>query len=104
MLQVMGYYGYKLTTPAIFEATFKGQVAKDDYTIQTFDIIREHITFDIGRTFDRITGTMLPNLVSRAWCHKITWTTQFSSNKKKIYQNQIDLLNEKILDLLPVLE
>ena len=103
-LQAMGYYGYKHTTPAIFEVTFKGKVAKDDYAIKMFDLIRESITFDVGRTFDRITGTMLPNLVSRAWCYGQSWASAFSATKRKVYTTYIENTNKEILDMLEFLE
>ena len=103
-LQTMGYYGYKYTTPAIFEVTFKGKLAKDDYAIKMFDLIRESITFDVGRTFDRLTGTMLPNLVSRAWVDGKSWASHFSANKRKIYATYIENTNKDILEMLEQME
>ena len=102
MLQTWGYYGYELTTPAIFEVTFKGKFAKDDYAIQLFDIIRSGITFEIGRTFDRITGTMLPNLLSGTISTNATWTTKLSATKKKVLQNGIDSVNTKLLQVIEI--
>ena len=99
-LQTMGYFGYKHTTPAIFEVTFKGKLAKDDYSVQIFDIIRENITFDAGRTFDRITETMLPNLLSRPWINNIKWAVYFPANKRENYKKNIEGVNKQILDLL----
>ena len=51
-LQVLGYHAFSTTTPAVFEVSFQGKFAKDDYTIEMFDIIRESIVFDTGRVYD----------------------------------------------------
>ena len=104
VLQTMGYYGYTYTTPAIFEVTFKGKVAKDDHAIEMFDILRESITFDVGRTFDRITGTMLPNLVSRAWVDGQPWSSALTATKKKVLSQSMTAANKKILAILEVTE
>jgi len=104
VLQTMGYFGYNLTTPAIFEVTFKGKVAKDDYAVAMFDIIREHITFDIGRTFDRITNTMLPNLISGAICDGASWSSRLTANKKKIFNTSISNVGKKIVAILDITE
>ena len=103
-LQTWGYYGYTLTTPAVFEVTFKGKVAKDDYAIQMFDIIRENITFEIGRTFDRFTTTMLPNLVSRAWVNNTPWTSVLTATKKVVLNASMDAANAKIFAILDITE
>ena len=103
-LQTWGYYGYTLTTPAVFEVTFKGKVAKDDYAIQMFDIIRENITFEIGRTFDRFTSTMLPNLVSRAWVNNNPWTSVLTATKKVVLNASMDAANAKIFAILDITE
>jgi hypothetical protein len=104
VLQTMGYFGYNLTTPAIFEVTFKGKVAKDDYAVAMFDIIRDHITFDIGRTFDRITNTMLPNLISGAICDGASWSSRLTANKKKIFNTSISNVGKKIVAILDITE
>ena len=103
-LQTWGYYGYTLTTPAVFEVTFKGKVAKDDYAIEMFDLIRENITFEIGRTFDRYTGTMLPNVVSRAWVNNSSWSSVMSAGQQKILNMRMDSANKKLVELLSITE
>jgi len=103
-LQTWGYFGYTLTTPAVFEVTFKGKVAKDDYAIEMFDLIRENITFEIGRTFDRYTGTMLPNVVSRAWVNNSSWSSVMSAGQQKILNMRMDSANKKLIELLSITE
>ena len=104
VLQTLGYYGYTYTTPAIFEVTFKGKVAKDDYAIELFDLIRENITFEIGRTFDRYTNTMLPNVVSRAWVNNTAWGTAMSALQQKMLSQNLANANKRILEVLALTE
>ncbi len=103
-LQTLGYYGYTYTTPAIFEVTFKGKVAKDDYAIQMFDIIRENITFEIGRTFDRYTDTMLPNVISRAWVNGTAWGTAYSALTRNLHAQKVANANKAIFEILALTE
>ncbi len=103
-LQTLGYYGYTYTTPAIFEVTFKGKVAKDDYAIQMFDIIRENITFEIGRTFDRYTGTMLPNVVSRAWVNGTPWGSALTPLNKNLHAQRVANSTKVIFEILELTE
>ena len=103
-LQTLGYYGYTNTTPALFDVTFKGQYAKDDYAVAMFDIIRAGITFEIGRSFDRYTGTMLPNLLSGCIKDGASWSTSLSSNKKTLFSNALDNTSKKLLDALALAE
>ncbi len=104
VLQTYGYYGYELTTPAIYDATYKGKFAKDDYALDCFDAIRGGITFEVGRTFDRITETMLPNLLTDAIVNNIPWTSQLSTAKRKLFDKQIQKkANEEILKLIETL-
>lgn len=51
VIQALGYYGKKHTTPAIFDVTFKGKFSKDPAFLDMFDEIRDGVGFDIGRLF-----------------------------------------------------
>ena len=62
-LQVLGYHAYSTTTPTIFEVSFQGKFAKDDYTIQMFNIIRESIVFDTGKVYDVFVATQIDGFV-----------------------------------------
>ncbi len=104
-LQYLGYLAMNNTTPAIFETTFKGKMAKDDYTIDSFDVIKTSITFDIGRAFDMYTDTMFPNLLTNAITQNIPWTSQMSAAKRKLFDKQIqNKANKTILEIIEVLE
>jgi len=95
-LQTLGYYAYTFTTPAVFEVTFKGKIAKDDYAVEMFDYVREGIVFDIGRTIDRITSTMLPDLLSGTVKTGASWASRFSATKKSIVKGSFASLAKKI--------
>ena len=53
VISTLGYYGHTLTTPAIFDVTFKGKFSKDPTMIDMFDRIRNGITFDMGYVYMR---------------------------------------------------
>ena len=56
-IQALGYYGFQETTPTIFDVTFQGKFAKDDYNIDMFNIIRESIVYDTGKIYDTFIAT-----------------------------------------------
>ncbi len=103
-LQTLSYYAYNYTTPAVFEVTFKGKVAKDDYSVEMFDYIRNGIVFDIGRTIDRITSTSLPDLLSGTVKTGSSWASKFSATKKKIIMGSFASLAAKINAVVDALE
>ncbi len=98
VIQAMGYKGYLETTPAIFDTVFKGQYSKDDYSIDACNIVRSAITFDVGRTYDRITETMLPNAVSGPIVTNQKWI--FNNVAAKAYNRKIENVNKQILKAL----
>jgi hypothetical protein len=108
-IQVLGYNAYSTTTPALFEISFKGKFAKDDYSITMFDLIRESLIFDVGKIYDSFiaevtTGgeqmnNILPNIVSRSIRDDKVWATEFSpSGKQRFVREQIENANKKLLD------
>jgi len=114
-IQVLGYYGFNETTPAIFEISFKGKHSKDDYTIQMFDIVRNAITFDPGRIYDSFLAGpdgdqweyYPPNVVSftlsggrEGWTTDKVWTTEFNAAKQKLIRGLIDDANAKLLEYI----
>lgn len=44
---------YRQVTPALFEITFKIRYSDTDVSSQMFDIIRQGVTFDLGRLFNK---------------------------------------------------
>lgn len=51
MLECLASESYRRTTPAIFETSMKVKYSQDEDSAQMYDIIRENITFDLGRIF-----------------------------------------------------
>lgn len=50
-LETLGYYGYTLVTPEVFENAMKLRYASDDITSQMYDILRSTVVFDLGRFY-----------------------------------------------------
>ena len=105
-LQVLGFYAYSTTTPALFEVSFQGKFSKDDYTIEMFDIIRESVTFDIGRIYDvYIAGTgtdysnyILPNIISYPIRNNTSYNFFSTSDSgRRVVNGYIDEANAKLL-------
>ena len=108
-LQTLGFYAFSTTTPALFEVSFQGKFSKDDYTIEMFNIIRESITFDIGRIYDvyiagntgEYTNYMMPNIVSYPIRDFGTYNFNSTSNPVRLTVNRyIEEANEKLLEFV----
>lgn len=94
-LECLGSEAYRTITPALFEITMKTRYAESSSASEMFDIIRESITFDIGRIFtsslEKLTYNIFRGNVSGA--SKVSYLTIFNSNKK-ILQKRLDELNK----------
>ena len=51
VLECFAFEGYRCVTPALFEITLKVKYADDTVLAEMYDLIRENVTFDIGRIF-----------------------------------------------------
>ena len=51
VLECLASEGYRKTTPVVFEQTMKLRYSEDDVVSAMFDVIRENLTFDLGRLF-----------------------------------------------------
>lgn len=51
VLECFASEGYRQVTPALFEITLKIKYSDDEVSSQMYDLIRENVTFDIGRIF-----------------------------------------------------
>ena len=111
-LQTLGYYAKSTTTPALFEVSFQGKFSKDDYTIEMFNIIRESVTFDIGRIYDvYIAGNtgeyakyILPNIVSYPIRNMETYNFNSGSDAvRRVVNGYIDDANAKLLQFVEAL-
>ena len=53
VLECMASEAYRLTTPAIFENNMKKKYSVDDINAQMYDIVRETVSFELGRFFNQ---------------------------------------------------
>ena len=51
VLECFASEGYRQVTPALFEITLKTKYSDDPVSAEMYDLIRENVTFDIGRIF-----------------------------------------------------
>ncbi|MBO5701031.1 MAG: extracellular solute-binding protein [Clostridia bacterium] len=58
VLECWASEAYRLTSPALFETTFKLRYSDTSTESQMYDLIRAGITFDIGRLFNSSLGAM----------------------------------------------
>lgn len=49
VLEALGSEAYRITTPAVFVTTMQTRYSKDDRTSRMFDIVRDSVSFDVGR-------------------------------------------------------
>ena len=100
VLQTMGYYGYSLTTPAIFDVTFKGKFSKDPNAMDMFNLVRDAIGFDLGILYMRELNYMCDMITNNAISQGQQWSAVASNAfAKKTMQTKLDRLN-KSLDLI----
>ena len=51
VLEYYAYESYLKVTPAVFEISLKTRYVQDDISSRMYDIVRQNVTFDIGRIF-----------------------------------------------------
>lgn len=73
VLDQWAYRAYKITTPAIFETTMKIRYAKDSETARMYDIIRDGVTFDLGRIYGITLEDMTQTLYRNAMDERSSW-------------------------------
>lgn len=64
LLECLGSEGYRRVTPKLFEVAMKVRYSKDHVSSRMYDIIRESVTFDLGRIFNESLGK-IPNATLR---------------------------------------
>ena len=100
MLECMASEAYRGVTPAVFETAMKLKYSSGDNDAVMYDLIRDGISFDLGRIFseplDKLTFSAF-----REACNLATpnWSSIMKA-KGKILQKRLDTLIET-LDTLP---
>ena len=87
---------YRNTTPAVFEMSLKLKYAQDDITGQMYDIIRDTVTFDIGRIFSSslIGQGLFRNSISG---NRNSWASDVKANLKPL-EKKLEKLSDAFAD------
>lgn len=81
LLEALASDAYRSISPAIFETAFKVKYARDEQVGQMYDIMRDTLVYDVGRTFgDTINAFGLFRNAVRD--NKTGWASIYESNKK----------------------
>ncbi len=78
VLEAWASAAYRTTTPALFETTMKVKYSEDSINAQMYDIIRETITFDLGRIFGGNLDT-LSDYYNLAIVDGVSWASKMAS-------------------------
>ena len=96
VLATLGYYGHELTTPAIFEVTFKGKFSKEPAMIEMFDIIRNGICFDMGLLYMRELDS-INDKPTNAIANNLDWLgVKMDSFARKTLDTLVKKFNKKL--------
>ena len=97
VLQTLGYYGKQLTTPAIFDVTFKGKFSKDPNAIDMFNIVRNSIGFDLGILYMKELNNMCDMITYSAISGNKQWSAVASNAfAKKTMNTKLERLNRSL--------
>ena len=76
VLEVLAYYAYERTSPAIFEINYKSKYSETDEASLMFDYIRNGVSHDLARIFPAsIMGAYMNELFSTAICNGEQWSS-----------------------------
>lgn len=96
VLECLASEGYRQVTPALFEVAMKTRYSSDDISSRMYDVVRENVTFDLGRIFNESLGK-IPNATLRGMvdADTSTWTSVYKSLEKSL-GNYIGLINKAL--------
>lgn len=96
VLECMASEAYRLTTPAIFENNMKKKYSIDDVNAQMYDIVRETVSFELGRFFNQYL-----NDITDIYFHAVTSNNQnwasTSAKQRKVLDKVMAKMVEKIM-------
>ena len=94
LLESLASEAYRTFSPAIFETAFKVKYARDDKAGQMYDIIRDSLVYDVGRTFgDTINAFALFRNAVRD--NNPNWASLYASSSKG-YELMINQIVKKL--------
>lgn len=74
VLECWAYEAYEITTPVVFEITMKIRFAKDSETAKLYDMIRDGVTFDLGRIYGATMNKLTQSIYRDAMENRSAWT------------------------------
>lgn len=96
VLECLASEGYRQVTPALFEIAMKTRYSSDDISSRMYDIVRENVTFDLGRIFNESLGK-IPNATLRGLVDAgaSSWISVYKSLEKSL-GNYIGQINKAL--------
>ena len=95
VLQAMGYYSYQYVTPAYFETTLQGRVAKDSDSYVNLELLRRTVVFDFGSVWMNVVKGANGGVCS-CIANKSSLQTWYASNGGNIETELENLINDPI--------
>lgn len=93
VIEAMGSANYRSVTPKVFEAAMKVRYASDSEAGAMYDIIRNGISFDMGRLYATTLGSFTANLFRKSALNGSSYSTLYKS-AKPVIQKGLDSINE----------
>lgn len=97
VLECMGSNGYRLTTPAIFENNMKKKYSVDDVNAQMYDIVRESVSFELGRFMNKYLSDITDIFFAALVGNDANWGST-AAKYTKVLDKQMSKVVEKILE------
>lgn len=97
VLECMGSIGYRLTTPAIFENNMKKKYSTDDVNAQMYDIVRESVSFELGRFFNTFLSNITDIFFAEVESNNQTWAST-SGRYRKVLTKQMETVVKSIVE------
>ena len=94
VLETLASEGYRRVTPAVFETAMKVKYSNDEESAWMYDIIREGVTFDLGRIFtasfnDQTYGMFRSSLQT----NNANWVSTFEKNERVLKKNLASIVD-----------
>ena len=99
VIQTMGYYAHKYTTPAVFDVTFKGKFAKTEEMMGMFDFLRSIISFDMGLLYQRQL-IYVNDWPTEAIRDNMIWANKANPVQMKGFNQKLNILNDDLRTLV----
>ncbi len=84
VLECYASESYRKVTPAVFEISFKYKYSSGSDDVVMWDIVRESVSFELGRIFTTSLNNLSYSLFRNAVKNNAaaSWTTNFKVNRK----------------------